>query len=147
MNIEELVKALAGYNYTFQEKDTEMAEAVLEVARTHVLTYCNIRKIPKPLYHVVIALAVGEFLYRKKLTGTLSEGQEEGLFEFDPVITRYEAGGETVEFAGPSKYSALSPEAAFDDMVGTLRNLQTYELELQQFRRLPWSNRKPYWMY
>lgn len=147
MSVEAVKQALAGYGYRLLCRDELMVEEILKISRQHVLTYCNIEKVPEALEHVVVMLTVGEFLYRKKVSGQLSEGQAEGAFEFSPEVTRYTVGEETTEWAGPSKYSAASPEAAFDDMVATLRSLPTYELELQEFRRLPWNRRKRYRRY
>lgn len=137
MDVQALRIRLRALGYKLLKKDTEQAEALLENARRHVLTYTHLREVPEPLEHIVVGLAAGAFLKAKKVAGTLTEGQAEGAFDFSPALQQIKQGDRSTTFQSLSKYNASTPEAAFDNMVDELADIATYKQELDEFRILP----------
>ena len=119
-----------GYTVRDERQDTIMMRHALERAIERALTFCNQKKIPKGLEYEIINMAVGEFLYIKKITGGLRD-PECGI-EFPDVIKQFTEGDTNVSANAASK----NDEANFEKMIDDMRHGDPYVLE--HYRRLHW---------
>lgn len=121
---------LPAYGYQPDERDYIMIQHALERAIERALAFTNQKTLPNGLRYEVIQMAVGEFLYLKKVTGGLSDG-EHGIV-FPDVIKQFTEGDTNISANAQGK----NDEANFEDMVNRMRYGDPIVLE--HYRRLHW---------
>lgn len=119
-----------GYTVKDERNDTIVMNHALERAIQRALTFTNQKTIPKGLEYEIINMAVGEFLYIKKITGGLRDG-ENGLV-FPNVIKQFTEGDTNVSANAQGK----NDEANFENMIERMRYGDPFVLE--HYRRLHW---------
>lgn len=108
----DVIKWLKFYGYNVTTEDEDVLEFIIERVTNYILAQINQRKIPDGLYQVAVDMVVGEFLQRKKSTGSL-EG-----FDLDGAISSIKEGDTTVDFGD----SSVSDEQRLDALISALRS-------------------------
>lgn len=106
--------------------DIWMLKHIISTVEQYIKNYCNISKIPERLYYLVINMCAGEFLKRKKATGTL-EG-----FNLEAAVKSISEGDTSVSF----KDSSLSDEERLNALIESLTSGN--RVELNKYRRFAW---------
>lgn len=130
LDVDTIYRHLPSYGYTPTDKDRLMIQNALEISIHRALSFTNQKKMPKGLEYEVVNMAVAEFLYMKKITGGLDDG-ENGI-GFKAHITQFTEGDTNLSAADKGKNN----ESNFEDWVGHARFGNPYVLE--HFRRLHW---------
>ena len=121
---------LPAYGYEPNENDRIMITHALERAIERALAFTNQKTLPDGLRYEVIQMAVGEFLFMKKVTGGLRDG-DNGIV-FPDVIKQFTEGDTNVSANAQGK----NDEANFEEMVNRMRYGDPIVLE--HYRRLHW---------
>ena len=127
---EAVVDRLAMLGYTVTDNDKTGLEYLIRKCEAELLANINHRKLPPPLFHTLVDMVAGQFLFDKKAAGGLGEG-----FDFDAPAKSITEGDISVTFAGASD-GASNAESRFDAMLDQL--MHPAESTLAAFRRLRW---------
>lgn len=125
---------LPGYGYKFdEEQDRIMARSCIDTVISRVKSFTNCRVLSEKLRPELIKMACGEFLYRKKITGQLSnEANGANGIAFPHRVTQWSEGDTSVSLTAAGK----NDEANFDAYIDKLRRGDPWVLE--HFRQLDW---------
>ena len=129
---EAVVDRLAMLGYTVTDADETGLKYTIRKCEAELLANINHRKLPPPLFYILVDMVAGHFLFDKKAAGGL-EG-----FDFEAPaksITEGTEGDISVTFAGASD-GASNAESRFDAMLAQL--MHPAESTLAAFRRLRW---------
>lgn len=130
LDVETIRRHLPSYGYTPDDKDSLMIQNALETAIHRALSITNQKRLPEGLKYEVVKMAVGEFLFLKKITGGLEDGSH-GI-GFKARITQFTEGDTNMSATDKGK----NDESIFEDWIQGLRFGDPYILE--HFRRLHW---------
>lgn len=123
--IEAVKKWLVFYGYTPIEGDDWVLEFLIEGTQNYILDYCNITVIPESLQKTVVEMTAGEFLRRKKASGSLDG------FNLDAAIESIKEGDTTVSYSG-----VTSDEQRLDTLIASLTSVN--RSHLVKYRRMAW---------
>lgn len=126
---EAVVARLAILGYTVTEMDKTGLEYTIRKCKAELLTDINHQELPPPLFHTLVDMVAGQFLFGKKAAGGL-EG-----FDFEAPAKSITEGDMSVTFAGASD-GASNAESRFDALLAQL--MHPAENTLAAFRRLRW---------
>lgn len=130
LSTETVMNYLPAYGYQKQDGDDLFMRHAIERVMMRIRTYTNQPCVPKELKLEAINMAIGEFLFIKKSTGHLLDG-ENGIV-FPNVIKQFTEGDTNVSANAKGK----DDEANFNKWVDQLRMGDPFVLE--HFRRLHW---------
>ena len=122
---EAATKWLALYGYTVTTEDAWALEFIIERAEQQIKDQINRAEIPEGLRSMVVDMAVGEFLRRKKATGTL-EG-----FDLEAAVSSIKEGDTTVSFS-----SDMTDDQRLDALIAQLTSAS--RTQLAKYRRMVW---------
>ena len=108
--------------------DLYLLTFAIDKTRESIKNKTNLSSIPQGLEHVVIDMAVGEFLFAKKSMGLLDVDS----LDFSVVAKQIQDGDTNVTFAVNEN---TSPEARFNNFIGYL---QHNEVNFVKYRVLTW---------
>lgn len=130
VDVQDVLSELPAYGYEPTDKDRIMARAALDRATSRIKSFTNLPKLPKKIRPELIKMAVGEFLYYKKITGGLTG--ENADVNFPLLYTQFTEGDTSVSITPSGK----NDESNFDEFLNYLRMGDPYVLE--HFRVLDW---------
>lgn len=130
LDIDTIKMRLRAYGYESDDRDNLMVQSALETAIHRALSLTNQRKMPRGLEFEVVRMAVGEFLYMKKMTGGLEDGSH-GI-SFKPRITQFTEGDTNISATDKGK----NDESNFERWLEGMRMGDPSVLE--HFRRIHW---------
>lgn len=122
---------LPAYGYTPDDNDRVMIKSALQTSIHRALTLTNQKKLPDGLKYEVLKMAIGEFLFLKKITGGLEDGSH-GI-KFKARITQFTEGDTNVSATDKGK----NDEAIFEDWLNRMRYGDPWVFE--HYRILPWD--------
>jgi len=120
-----VVKWLAFYGYIADQEDMWALGFIVDQAEVRVKNLINRSAIPKDLEPVVVDIAAGEFLRRKKTTGSLDG------FDLDAAIESIKEGDTSVSYSGNT-----TGEQRLDALISRLTSVS--QGQLARYRRLVW---------
>lgn len=121
---------LPAYGYTPDEGDEVMIKSALQTSIQRAMTLTNQKKMPDGLKYEVLKMAIGEFLFIKKVTGGLEDGSH-GI-KFKARITQFTEGDTNVSATDRGK----NDEQNFEDWLDRMRFGDPWVLE--HYRKLHW---------
>ena len=107
---DKVIEILKSIGYEYSENDYVLLTFCMDKVVTDLNSRCHTKELPKGLEESAIARVCGEFLYALKSTGKLEE------FDLEQGVSSVKVGDTSVNFSG------TSPDAAFNNLIGTLRN-------------------------
>ena len=129
---EAAVTRLAMLGYAVTESDKPGLEYLINKCEKDILDNINHKVLPDGLFHTLVDMAAGQFLFDKKAAGKL-DGVEG--FDFSAPVKSITEGDVSVTYAGASDGSA-SAEARFDALLDRL--IHPAGGILAAYRRLRW---------
>lgn len=130
ITVQRVKEELPAYSYQPDERDDIMIRHAIDRVTRRALAFTNQTTLPIGLREEIISMAVGEFLFLKKTTGGLRDG-DRGI-QFPNVIKQFTEGDTNVSANAQGK----NDEALFEDMINKMRFGDPYVLE--HYRRLHW---------
>lgn len=124
---EDILSLFSSFGYEITEADFPLIAYGVKEEMLHILNITHQREFPKRLLYIMIRRVVGNFLYAKLQTGTLSIGD----LDLAGVVSSITEGDTSVSFGtGTSDLERLT------DLISYMR---TYgEDEILCFRRIKW---------
>ena len=129
---EAVVTRLAMLGYTVTDNDKPGLEYLISKCERDILDNINHKVLPDGLFHTLVDMVAGQFLFDKKAAGQL-DGVEG--FDFSAPAKSITEGDVSVTFAGATE-GVSTAEARFDAMLDRL--IHPSESILAAFRRLRW---------
>lgn len=130
VTVQTIKEELPAFSYQPDERDDIMIRHAIDRVTRRVLAFTNQTTLPIGLREEIISMAVGEFLFLKKTTGGLRDG-DKGIV-FPNVIKQFTEGDTNVSANAQGK----NDEANFENMIDKMRFGDPYILE--HYRRLHW---------
>jgi hypothetical protein len=130
---------MKGGDYVF-ERVTDMLEAMgvqyidedydyimdcIEYAKNYIKDYCNLDRLPAPLFACCARLAAGKYLKKKLAMGELED------FDFDVAVSSLKEGDVTISYSDTDK----SNREIFVDI---LEDMTEVDEKIIKYRRLSW---------
>lgn len=125
--IEAVLKRLDSFGYEVKESDAWMIGFAMQKVENTIKNECNISEIPDGLFHIVVDMACGEFLFAKKQTGQLAIGD----LNLTGAITSIKEGDTQINFD-----SGESDSDKVDSFLNSLMN--NGKGELVCYRKIRW---------
>ena len=125
--LEDVTKWLAFYGYAVTQEDEWALEFIISGAEQCVKDQINRPEIPVGLRSMAVDMAAGEFLRRKKTTGSLEGFDLEAAF-----VSSVKEGDTTVSYDG----GAMTDEQRLDALIAQLTSVS--RSQLARYRRLAW---------
>ena len=129
---EAVVARLAMLGYTLTKTDTPGLEYLISKCERAILDNINHKVLPDGLFHTLVDMVAGQFLFDKKAAGAL-DGVEG--FDFSAPAKSITEGDVSITFAGASD-GAASAEARFDAMLDKL--IHPADSIFAAYRRMRW---------
>lgn len=130
LDVDTLKLHLPSFGYTPTDDEDIMLQNALELSIHRALAFTNQCKLPEGLKYEVLNMAIGEFLYMKKITGGLEDGSH-GI-KFRPRITQFTEGDTNISATDKGK----NDESNFEQWLDRMRFGTPWVLE--HYRRLHW---------
>lgn len=123
--LEAVTKWLYFYGYTVTPEDDWALGFIVDQVERRIKDLINRSVIPKELEPVAVDTTAGEFLRRKKTTGTL-EG-----FDLNAAISSIKEGDTTVSYSGD-----MTDDQRLDALIAGLASVS--RSQLARYRRFVW---------
>ncbi len=107
---DKVIEILKSIGYEYSENDYVLLTFCMDKVVSELNSRCHTKELPKGLEEAAIDRVCGEFLYALKSAGKLEE------FDLEQGVSSVKVGDTSVNFSG------TSPDAAFNNLIGTLRN-------------------------
>ena len=107
---DKVIEILKSIGYEYSENDYVLLTFCMNKVVSELNSRCHTKELPKGLEEAAIDRVCGEFLYALKSAGKLEE------FDLEQGVSSVKVGDTSVNFSG------TSPDAAFNNLIGTLRN-------------------------
>lgn len=107
---DKVIEILKSIGYEYSENDYVLLTFCMDKVVSELNSRCHTKELPKGLEESAIDRVCGEFLYTLKSAGKLEE------FDLEQGVSSVKVGDTSVNFSG------TSPDAAFNNLIGTLRN-------------------------
>lgn len=107
---DKVIEILKSIGYEYSENDYVLLTFCMDKVVSELNSRCHTKELPKGLEEAAIDRVCGEFLYALKSAGKLEE------FDLEQGVSFVKVGDTSVNFSG------TSPDAAFNNLIGTLRN-------------------------
>ena len=107
---DKVIEILKRIGYEYSENDYVLLTFCMDKVVSELNSRCHTKELPKGLEEAAIDRVCGEFLYALKSAGKLEE------FDLEQGVSSVKVGDTSVNFSG------TSPDAAFNNLIGTLRN-------------------------
>lgn len=131
LDVDVVKEMLPSYGYEPQLEDTAGIALALDRVIRRLEDYLNRRDFPPHIIAEAYRMAVGEFLYMKKLTSTLNNPDDTTL-KFPDRITQLTEGDSSVSVT----MSGKNDEELFMNELDKMRNGDPYILE--HYRKVHW---------
>lgn len=130
VTVQSVREYLPAFGYTPDDDDDIIIRHAIErvIARLHA--YTNQCVLPAPIKYEAINMSVAEFLFIKKTTGNLQNG--EGGISFPNIVRQFTEGDTNLS----ANMAGKDDEAMFNDWLEKTRHGDPYILE--HYRRLHW---------
>lgn len=107
---DKIIENLRSMGCEYVEEHYSLIKFCIDKVVTDLNSRCHTKELPKGLEESAIDRVCGEFLYTLKSAGKLEE------FDLEQGVSSVKVGDTSVNFSG------TSPDAAFNNLIGTLRN-------------------------
>lgn len=111
-----VIKRLKSFGYTFDEKDTDTLNFIIEKTEELIKSTCGISDIPKAVHCAEVDMVTAEFLEQKKA----SEPAALSAIDLDAAVKSIQEGDTTITYAVDS--GTLTPERRLDLVIEMLKN-------------------------
>lgn len=130
LDVEIVKELLPSYGYTPKTEDNALIAFVADRAVRRVEDYLNRKDIPQHLDGEIIRIAIGEFLYTKKLAGGLDPDNMD--LKFPSKITQLTEGDTSTSITMGGK----NDEERYNDLLDEMRRIDPYIFE--HYRKVHW---------